>query len=137
MALSAIEAVRLLVADNEPGLYMVSDEEIYFFLTRNNNNVDRAALETAKVILLKLSIRGDQSVDLFSVKGSKAAEQYRLALMAYVRSPDLNPILKNVQGWVGGVSKSEMELNDSNSDNKTVDTPSKPLNGLEEPLDRF
>lgn len=137
MALSAIEAVRLLVADNEPGLYMISDEEIFFFLTRNNNNVDRAALETAKVILLKLSIRGDQSVDLFSVKGSKAAEQYRLALMAYVRSPDLNPILKTVQGWVGGISKTEMQLNDSNTDNNTVDTPAKPLNGFERPLEDF
>lgn len=137
MALSSIEVVRLLVADNEPGLYMVSDEEIYFFLTRNNNNVDRAALETAKVILLKLSIRGDQSVDLFSVKGSKAAEQYRLALMAYVRSPDLNPILKTVQGWVGGVSKSEMEANNANPDNVIVDTPTKALNGLERPLEDF
>ena len=137
MALSAIESVRLLVADNEPGLYIVSDEEIYFFLTRNNNNVDRAALETAKVILLKLSMRGDQSVDIFSVKGSKAAEQYRMALQMFIRSPDLNPILKTVQGWVGGVSKSEMEANDANSDNFTVDTPAKPLNGLERPLNDF
>ncbi len=137
MALSAIESVRLLVADNEPGLYMVSDEEIYFFLTRNNNNVDRAALETAKVILLKLSIRGDQTVDIFSIKGSKAAEQYRMALQLYVKSPDLNPILKTVQGWVGGVSKSEMEANDANPDNKTVDTPAKPLNGPERPLNDF
>ena len=137
MALSAIESVRLLVADNEPGLYIVSDEEIYFFLTRNNNNVDRAALETAKVILLKLSMRGDQSVDIFSVKGSKAAEQYRMALQMFIRSPDLNPILKTVQGWVGGVSKAEMEANDANSDNFTVDTPEKPLNGLERPLNDF
>ena len=137
MALSAIEQVRLLVADNEPGLYMVSDEEIYFFLTRNNNNVDRAALETAKVILLKLSIRGDQTVDIFSIKGSKAAEQYRMALQLFVKSPDLNPILKTVQGWVGGVSKSEMEANDANPDNVTVDTPAKPLNGLERPLNDF
>ena len=137
MALSAIESVRLLVADNEPGLYIVSDEEIYFFLTRNNNNVDRAALETAKVILLKLSMRGDQSVDIFSVKGSKAAEQYRMALQMFIRSPDLNPILKTVQGWVGGVSKAEMEANDANSDNFTVDTPAKPLNGLERPMNDF
>lgn len=137
MALSAIEAVRLLVADNEPGLYMVSDEEIFFFLTRNNNNVDRAALETAKVILLKLSIRGDQTVDIFSVKGSKAAEQYRMALQLFVKSPDLNPILKTVQGWVGGISKTEMQLNDSNADNNTVDTPAKALNGLERPLEDF
>ena len=137
MALSAIESVRLLVADNEPGLYMVSDEEIYFFLTRNNNNVDRAALETAKVILLKLSIRGDSTVDIFSIKGSKAASEYRLALQLFLKDAALNPILKTVQGWVGGVSKSEMEANDANSDNFTVDTPAKPLNGLERPMNDF
>lgn len=137
MALSLIEQVRFLVQDNTPGLYLISDEEIYFLLQRNYNNVDRTALEAAKVILLNLSMRGDQSVDIFSIKGAKAAEQYRMALQMFIKSPDLNPILKNVQGWVGGVSKSEMELNDSNSDNKTVDTPSKSLNGLEEPLDRF
>jgi len=137
MALSSIEQVRFLIQDNTPGLYLISDEEIYFLLQRNNNNVDRTALEAAKVILLSLSMRGDQTVDIFSVKGSKAAEQYRMALQLFVKSPDLNPILKTVQGWVGGVSKTEMQLNDSNTDNNTVDTPAKALNGLERPLEDF
>lgn len=137
MALSAIESVRFLIQDNTPGLYLISDEEVVFLLQRNNNNVDRAALEAAKVILLNLSMRGDQSVDIFSLKGSKAAEQYRMALQLFIKSPDLNPILKTVQGWVGGVSKIEMELNDSNSDNNTASSPTKPLNGLPRPLDDF
>lgn len=137
MALSSIEQVRFLIQDNTPGLYLISDEEIYFLLQRNNNNVDRTALEAAKVILLSLSMRGDQTVDIFSVKGSKAAEQYRMALQLFVKSPDLNPILKTVQGWVGGISKTEMQLNDSNTDNNTVDTPVKALNGLERPLEDF
>lgn len=137
MALSLIESVRFLVQDNTPGLYLIADEEIDFLLQRNNNNVDRTALEAAKVILLNLAMRGDQSVDIFSLKGSKAAEQYRLALQTFIKNPDLNPFLKNVQGWVGGVSNTEMELNDSNSDNNTVNTPTKPLNGLERPLDDF
>lgn len=137
MTLSSIEQVRFLIQDNTPGLYLISDEEIYFLLQRNNNNVDRTALEAAKVVLLNLSMRGDQSVDIFSIRGSKAAEQYRMALQLFVKSPDLNPILKTVQGWVGGVSKSEMQLNDSNTDNNTVDTPAKALNGLERPLEDF
>lgn len=137
MALSSIEQVRFLIQDNTPGLYLISDEEIYFLLQRNNNNVDRTALEAAKVILLSLSMRGDQTVDIFSVKGSKAAEQYRMALQLFIKSPDLNPILKTVQGWVGGISKTEMQLNDSNTDNNTVDTPAKALNGLERPLEDF
>lgn len=138
MALSLIEQVRLIVADNEPGLYLISDEEIYFFLNRNNDNVDRSALEVAKVILLKLSMRCDTDVDIFSLRNTaKSAEQYRLALTTFIKNPDMNPFLKNIQGWVGGVSKSEMYLNDSNSDNNTVNTPTKSLNGLERPLDDF
>lgn len=137
MALSLISQVRFLVQDNTPGLYLISDEEISFLLQRNNNNVDRTALEAAKVILLNLSMRGDQTVDIFSIKGAKSAEQYRMALQLFIKSPDLNPILKNVQGWVGGVSKSEMETNDSNSDNNTVPTPSKALNSTEEDLNNF
>jgi len=137
MPLSTTEQVRFLVQDNMPGLYLISDDEISYLLERNNNNVDRTALEAAKVILLNLSMRGDQTVDIFSLKGSKAAEQYRMALTLFIKSPDLNPILKTVQGWVGGVSKSEMQANDATEDNRTVDTPEKPLNGLQRPLNDF
>ena len=123
MPLSTIEQVRLLVQDNSPGLYLISDEEIYFLLQRNNNNVDRAAIEAAKIILMNLSIRGDQSVDIFSIKGSKAAEQYRLALTLFIKDPNLNSLLKNVQGYAGGVSKSDMIANNANLDNQTIKNP--------------
>ena len=123
MALSSIEIVRLLVQDNEPGLYMISDEEIYYFLQRNQNNVDRAAIEVAKVILLKLSIVGDSQVDIFSIKGAKAAEQYRMALTLFIKDPNLNPLLRTVQGYAGGVSLSDMQANNANSDNYLVINP--------------
>ena len=123
MALSSIEIVRLLVQDNTPGLYLISDEELYFLLQRNNNNVDRTAVEAAKVILLNLSMRGQQSVDIFSINGSKAAEQYRMALTLFIKDPNLNPLLRTVQGYAGGVSLSDMQANNANSDNYLVINP--------------
>jgi hypothetical protein len=57
MALTSVEQVRLLTQDNTPGLYIVSDDEISFFLERNNNNINRTAMDTARVILLNLSMR--------------------------------------------------------------------------------
>ena len=120
MALSPIDQVRLLVQDNTPGLYILCDDDVQFFLERNNNNVTRAAMDAAKSILLALSARGDHTVDIFSVKGSKAAESYRLALQLFLKDPSLNPVLQNTGGYVGGISKSEMVQNDGNSDNNVV-----------------
>lgn len=120
MELSLIEQVRLLIQDNTPGLYVISDLEINYLLTRNSNSINRTALEAAKIVLMNLSMRGDSSVDIFSLKGSKAAEQYRLALQLFIKDPNLNPILQNVQGYFGGVSKSDMENNNANSDNSLV-----------------
>lgn len=120
MALSNIDAVRLLVQDNTPGLYIISDEEINFLLQRNNNKLNPTALEAAKIILMNLSMRGDSTVDIFSIKGGKAAEQYRLALQLFLKDPNLNPMINNVQGYFGGVSKSDMVANDGNLDNNLV-----------------
>ncbi len=124
MALTSIQAVRLLVQDTAgPGLYFLSDDEITYFLDRNNQSVDKAALEAAKVILLQLSIRGDSTVDVLSVRSSKAAEAYRLALQMFIRNPDTNRILQNASGYAGGVSISDMQANIDNLDNNIVVVP--------------
>lgn len=123
MALTAVQQVRLLIQDNEPGLYILADEEIEFLLERNANSVNAASIEAARIVLFKLSQRGEESVDIFSIKGGKAAEQYRLALQLYLKDPMLNPILNNVRGYVGGVSKSDMQANDANADNNLTPSP--------------
>jgi hypothetical protein len=122
MALTNVQIVRLLVQDSTPGLYIISDDEIEFLLERNNNSVDRTVIEAAKIILMQLSQRSDETVDIFSIKGAKAAEQYRLALQLFLKDSNLNPLLNNVKGYVGGVSISDMEANDGNSDNNVVPT---------------
>ena len=126
MALTLIQQVRLLVQDNTLGLYIVSDDEITFFLERNNNNVNRAALETARVILLNMSLRGDSTVDILSLKNSKSAEQYRLALQMFLKDPNLNPVLTNCQGYAGGISYSDAQANIDNADNIIVTLPDTP-----------
>lgn len=125
MALTLIQQVRLLVQDNDPALPFTSDEEIQFFLDRNASSVNRASLEVAKVILLQLSLRSNnESVDIFSISGgSKATEQYRLALQLFIRDPNLNPIFSGVNGYAGGISLSDMGANTANPDNNSVATP--------------
>jgi hypothetical protein len=125
MALSLIQQVRLLTQDTAIGFYFTTDEEIQFFLDRNNQNVNRASLEVARVILLQLSMwSANESIDIFAISGgSKSAEQYRLALEMFIRNPQLNPVYNSVNGYAGGISISDMQANSDALDNNSVTTP--------------
>jgi hypothetical protein len=123
MALTNLEKLRIELADTEPGLFILDDDTLEYFLEKNNDSIPRATLDAAKTILLKLAQTGSETVDIFSIRGEKAAEQYRLALQLFIRDPNLNPLIKNIQGWVGGISKTEMLANQDTVDNNIVKTP--------------
>ena len=123
--LTPIEIVRLNVQDNEPGFYFLSDDEIEYLLDSVNGNMGKASLKAAQIILFKLSQRSDETVDIFSLKNSKAADSYRLALEMYIKNPSMNPMLDDVSLYVGGVSKSDMQANDCNLDNNIIQAPNK------------
>ena len=125
MALTLNQQVRLLCQDNTPGLYIISEDEIDFLLQRNNNNVDKAVYEALQIMLRYLAQRGDESIDVFSIRGSKSAEQMRLAIELYLKDPSNNPLYKNLKGYVGGVSLSDMAENNANLDNNIVENPGK------------
>ena len=120
MAYTDIQKVRIEVADLDPGFPLLVDDEYAYLLEKNNNSIVRASVDAARIILLKLSQQTDETVSIFSVKGSKAAEQYRLALELYIKNPQLNPLYNNLQGYFGGVSISDMEANAANPDNNIV-----------------
>ena len=125
MSLTPIQQIRLTVQDNTPGLYIISDDEIAWLLEKNNNNVARASIDAARIILLNLSQRNDETVDIMSIKSSKAAENYRLALESFLKDPNSNPLYQNLKGYFGGVSISDMEANATNPDNNIVENPGK------------
>ena len=123
MAYTNIQKVRLNVADFDPSFPILTDEDYEYFLTKNNNSITRASLDAARTILLVLSQRTDSTVDIFSVRGSKAAEQYRLSLQLFMRDPSTNPVLQNAKGWVGGTSFEDIITNLNNPDNNVVTIP--------------
>ena len=126
MAYTDIQKVRIEVADLDPGLPLLSDDEYTYLLEKNNNSIVRASVDAARIILLKLSQQTDETVSIFSIRGSKAAEQYRLALELYIKNPQLNPLYNNLQGYFGGISVSDMQKNNANCDNNIVVSPSEP-----------
>lgn len=125
MALTLNQQVRLNVQDNTPGLYIISDDEITYLLEKFNNNVDKASYQAAKIILLNLAQRSDETIDIFSIKGGKSATEYRLALELFLKDPANNPLYQNLKGYVGGVSISDMEANNADLDNNIVENPGK------------
>lgn len=118
--------VRYELADTDVAMPILSDVEYSYFLDKNNQSVSRAMLDAAKTILLKLSMRGDHTVDIFSIKGAKAAEQYRMALQMFIKNPEFNPALQLASIFAGGISKSDMQANILNEDNNAVLTPTEP-----------
>ena len=125
MAYTDIQKVRIEVADLDPGFPLLADDEYSYLLEKNNNSIVRASVDAARIILLKLSQQTDETVSIFSIRGSKAAEQYRLALELYIKNPQLNPLYNNLQGYFGGISISDMQKNNANCDNNIVTNPGK------------
>lgn len=123
MALSPVQQIRLMIQDNTPGLYIISDEELEFLLERNNDNVNRASVEAARIVLFNLAQKSDESIDIFSIRGSQAAKAYMEALKLYIRDPNLNQIGNNIQGYASGISLEDMQANDANTDNNMFINP--------------
>lgn len=123
MALNNIQKVRLEVGDTEVDLPILSDEEYEYFLEKNSNSVRRASIDAAKSILFKMSMRSDETVDIFSIKGSKAAQSYVMALNMFLKNPDLNPILQSAMPYGSGISISDMQANIQDSDNNSIQQP--------------
>ena len=118
-----IHALRIELGDTSPEFPIMSDEEYNYFLSKHDWSIRRAAMDAAKSIMLKLSMRTDETVDIFSIKGSSAAKTYMQALQIYIKNPDLNTLYDKVQGYAGGISKADMLANDSNLDNNIVKDP--------------
>ena len=130
-----INAVRIEVGDTDPALPILSDSEITYALQKYNLSVNKAWPQCATWILFKLAQAGDELVGILSVKGSKAAEQYRLALQMKLKDPTLNPILDGLGSFVdadgktqnpvyaGGISVSDMQANTANPDNNYIPNP--------------
>jgi hypothetical protein len=128
MAVTAemIQQVRYEVQDCDLALPLLDDDVYTYILTKNLESVSRSALDAARMILMQLSLRGDHTVDIFSVKGSKVASEYRAALELYLKSPQLNPVYNNVGGYAGNISVSDMQSNINDLDNNIVQSPINP-----------
>jgi hypothetical protein len=116
--------LRIELGDTDTALPVMSDSEYQYFLDKNSGSLRRAAMDAAKSIIFKLSMRTDETVDIFSIKGSSASKSYMQALKMYISNPDMNPVYNNAMPYAGGISLSDMNTNNANSDNNIIVNPS-------------
>ena len=116
-----ILAIRYELQDTSVGLYILDDATISYYLTKHSGSITQTALDCAKAMLFKLSSNAsDEQVDIFSIKGSKASQEFREALKLYIKDPSLNRLYSTVQPYIGNTSKSDISLNNSAIDNQFV-----------------
>ena len=121
-----IEAVRIEIGDDAgPGLEILSNQTIGYFLEKNGNSVARASMDAARAVLMRLAQQGDEKIDVISLNGAKMASEYRQALQLYLRDPNLNPIMNSLKGYFGNTSKEDIFSNNSDLNNNIVKDPSK------------
>ena len=124
-----IEAVRIEIGDDAgPGLEILSDQTIDYFLSKNGNSIARASMDAARAILMRLAQQGNEQVDVLQLQNSRVASEYRQALQLYLRDPNLNPIMNSLKGYFGNTSKEDIFNNNSDLDNNIVKDPSKEYN---------
>ena len=122
MALSDIEKLRIEIGDTDISFPILDDSSYQYFLDKHNNNLGRASIDAARAILFHLSTMNSETVSIFSIKNT-SSEAYRQALLLYIKDQTLNPIYQTLKGYFGGVSLSDMQANNDNSDNNIVENP--------------
>lgn len=122
MALTDIQKLRVEIGDTDVSFPILDDSSYQYFLDKHDNNLGRASIDAARAILFQLSTMNSETVSIFSVKNT-SAEAYRQALLLYIKDQTLNPIYQTLKGYFGGVSLSDMQANNDNSDNNIVENP--------------
>ena len=119
MALTTIQKVRLEIGDTEVVFPLLSDEEYEYFLEKNNDSIRKTCLDAAKTILFKLASMTNEEVDVLSYKGSDYFNQYKQALIMFIKNPEYGSI-SMASIYAGGISLTDIQDNRLDTDNNYV-----------------
>ena len=121
MALTDIQKIKLELGLVDEASDILSDEEITYFLEKNNNSVRKAALDVAKTVLFILSTRVHEKIEMLEIWGHTWFENYMKTLQMYLNDPNYSIALENAKAYAGGISVSDIRSNINNPDNLAVD----------------
>ena len=115
---SAIDRVRLRLGDTTCP-YILDDQTIDYYITKNSNNENQAYKELLTVMLFSLSRLTRERVGDVEVYGSEYFRQYYDAVKLALSNPELKYIV--AMPFAGGISRNDMATNQQDTD--SVDKP--------------
>ena len=121
MALTNIEKLKLEIGLVNEASDILSDEEIAYFLEKNNNSIRKAALDAAKTVLFILSTRVHEKIEMLEIWGHTWFENYMKTLQMYINDPNYSIALESAKAYAGGISVSDIRNNINNPDNLALD----------------
>ena len=121
MALTDVEKIKLEVGLVNEASDILSDEEITYFIEKNNNSVRKASLDVAKTVLFILSTRVHEKIEMLEIWGHTWFENYMKTLQMYINDPNYSIALESAKAYAGGISVSDIRNNINNPDNLAVD----------------
>ena len=119
--MTPIEEVRLEIGLIGQAYQLLSDEEIEYFLNKNNGNIRRASSSAGKTVLFILS-------QLVHTKASELESwdhdwfnNYYKTLQMYLNDPNFSFAINGAMPYAGGISVADIRANVENYDNLVVD----------------
>ena len=119
--MTPIEEVRLEIGLLGQAYQLLSDEEVQYFLNKNNGNIRRASSSAGKTVLFILS-------QLVHTKASELESwdhdwfnNYYKALQMYLNDPNFSFAINGAMPYAGGISVADIRANIENYDNLVVD----------------
>lgn len=109
------DAVRFLVADTKAEEAYVTDEEILWALLQNNN-IYAAAEIVSQAISAQFSTLADEEIGPLKFKYAERAKSYSAIAK---RFGNLAATQQTMNIYCGGISKSDVALNDADTDRVT------------------
>lgn len=118
--LSPIEVVRLEIGLVGEAVDLLTDEEIQYFLEKNNNNVRKASVDAAKTVIFILSQRVHERASELEIWGHDWFNNYYKSLQLYLNDPNYSIAINSATPYAGGISKKDIRENIDKFDNQVV-----------------
>ena len=119
--MTPIEEVRLEIGLLGQAYQLLSDEEIQYFLNKNNGNIRRASSSAGKTVLFILSQLVHTKASELESWDNDWFNNYYKTLQMYLNDPNFSFAINGAMPYAGGISVADIRANIENYDNLVVD----------------
>lgn len=121
MALTPVSEIKLNLGLVGNAADILTDDELQYFLDKNNGSVKKASLDVAKTVLFILSQFTHEKNDILEIWNHTWFENYMKSLQLYLSNPAYSLAIDSAKAYAGGISVTDIRNNIDNSDNYVLD----------------